>query len=178
MVLSDKTEIKTFILFLLQNINDPLDFNTLHDVVVQDGFVKYIDFLDCFAELLEAGQVDEVITDIPLYSISDNGKIAVAELSPKLFGTIKEKALRSAMRLLAFYREGSKINSNIENEGEGWRFHCTMTDGKRELLEMNVFYTDYDYAQRIKANFDENAEKIYKGTMAILSGDVNYIFDK
>ncbi|OGO91797.1 MAG: hypothetical protein A2Y17_13650 [Clostridiales bacterium GWF2_38_85] len=178
MVLSDKTEIKTFILFLMSNIKEALDFNTLHDIVVQDGFVKYIDFLDCFAELLEAGQVDEINNDIPLYTISDNGKIAVAELTPKLFGTIKEKALRSAMRLLAFYREGSRIFSSVNSDGEGWQFHCEMTDGKRKLLEINTYYTDYDYAQRVKSNFDENAEKIYKGTMAILSGDVNYIFDK
>lgn len=177
MVLSDKTEIKTFILYVLSNVKEPLDFNTLHDVVVQDGFVNYLDFIGCFAELLDAGQVDELQGDPAMYKISNNGLIAVMELSPKLYPMIREKAYRSTLRLLAFYKQGAKISSSVNMDGDGWRFECMMTNGEKVLLNINAYFTDYDYAQRIKSNFDENPENIHKGTLAILSGDVNYIFD-
>ena len=39
-LLRDKTDIKIFILYLLMHIEHPVDFVTLHDLVVQDGFVK------------------------------------------------------------------------------------------------------------------------------------------
>lgn len=178
MVLSDSTEIKTFMLYVLSNVKEPIDFNTLHDVVVQDGFVKYIDFISSFAELLEAGQVNEMDGKPKMYQISNNGLIAVAELSPKLYPTIREKAYRSTLRLLAFYKQGAKISSTVDIDGDGWRFNCEMTNGEKVLLNINTYFTDYDYAQRVKSNFDENAENVYKGTLAILSGDVNYIFDK
>ncbi|MDD2269318.1 MAG: DUF4364 family protein [Eubacteriales bacterium] len=178
MVLSDKTEIKTFILYVLSNIKEPVDFNTLHDVVVQDGFVQYIDFVGSFAELLDAGQVDELQGEKAMYQISNNGLIAVRELSPKLYGSIREKALRSTLRLLAFYKQGAKISSTVESDGDGWRFDCELTNGKHRLLNISTYFTDYDYAQRVKTNFDDHAENVYKGTMALLSGDVNFIFDK
>ena len=34
--LKNKNDIKIFILYLLQNINYPLDFPTINDIVVQD----------------------------------------------------------------------------------------------------------------------------------------------
>ena len=177
MVLSDKTEIKTFILYVLSNVKELLDFNTLHDVVVQDGFVNYIDFIGCFAELLDAGQVDEMQGEPAMYKISNNGLIAVAELSPKLYPMIREKAYRSTLRLLAFYKQGARISSSINKDGEGWRFDCIMTNGEKVLLNINAYFTDYDYALRVKNNFDENPENIHKGTLAMLTGDVNFIFD-
>lgn len=52
-MLRDKTDIKIFILYLLMHIERPVDFATLHDIVVQDDFVGQFDFMDCFYELCE-----------------------------------------------------------------------------------------------------------------------------
>ena len=41
--LKEKNDIKIFILYLLKNLNYPLDFNTISDIVVQDEFVNYFD---------------------------------------------------------------------------------------------------------------------------------------
>ena len=59
MELTDKFEIKIFILFLLKNIKEPLEFSMINDIVIQDGYVNYFDFAICFAELLENGQILE-----------------------------------------------------------------------------------------------------------------------
>ena len=44
MELTDKFEIKIFILFLLKNIKEPLEFSMINDIVIQDGYVNYFDF--------------------------------------------------------------------------------------------------------------------------------------
>ena len=49
MELTDKFEIKIFILFLLKNIKEPLEFSMINDIVIQDGYVNYFDFAICFA---------------------------------------------------------------------------------------------------------------------------------
>ena len=59
--LRDKNDIKIFILYLLRHIGYPLDFVSINDIVVQDGYVGYFDFAECFAELLETGNI--VLTD-------------------------------------------------------------------------------------------------------------------
>ncbi|PKM63264.1 MAG: hypothetical protein CVU97_01180 [Firmicutes bacterium HGW-Firmicutes-21] len=178
MELQDKFEIKVFILFLLNNLEEPLEFTTVNDIVIQDGFVNYFDFAICFAELLEAGQITETAGSKPLYAISDIGRTAIESYESTLYNSVREKALRSALRLLAFNRSGSKINSRITETKGGYTLKCVISDNERILFNTEVFLTEKHYAEKLKANFDERAEIIYKGTLALLSGDVNFIFDE
>lgn len=178
MELYDKFEIKVFILFLLKNIKEPLEFSTVNDIVIQDGFVGYFDFAVCFAELLEVGQITELKGKVPKYVISDDGILAVSEYENSIYSAIREKALRSAMRLLAFNRDGSRITARLEEDGTGYLLTCEIRNNERVVFSTRVHLTDPDYAERMKANFEERAEIIYKGSLALLSGDMNFIFDE
>ena len=51
--LTDPNDIKIFILYLMKNLHRPLDFTTVSEISVQDGFVNYFDFASCFAELMD-----------------------------------------------------------------------------------------------------------------------------
>lgn len=179
MELTDKFEIKVFILYLLKNIKEPLDLTTIGEVVVQDAFVNYFDFSVCFADLLEAEQVVEIQHgEDKVYEISELGVIAVEEVQSALFDSVKDKALRSAQRLLALKRTGNRITSSITEQAGGYMLDVSIVDSEKTLLRVEGFVTDRGFAERMKANFDERAEIIYKGTMALLSGDVNFIFDE
>ncbi|MEG1742871.1 MAG: DUF4364 family protein [Clostridia bacterium] len=178
MELTDKFEIKVFILFLLKNIKEPLEFSTINDIVIQDGFVNYFDFSICFAELLECGQISEIKDEKCMYVISSSGEEAVGNVEMKIFNTVREKALRSALRLLAFYKSGSKITSNLSEQPNGFKLQCKIEDNKNILLNIEVFLTEKYYAEKLKTNFDDRAESIYRGVLALLSGDVNYIFEE
>ncbi len=175
---TDKFDIKVFILFLLKNIDEPLSFGIINDIVIQDGFVTYYDFAICFAELLEAGQITEIKGKELKYIISQNGKIAVESYETSIYASVKEKALRSAMRLLASTKDGSRIVSRIEPNGEGYDFVGEILNKERTLYQTRVFVSTLAYAQKIKDNFDERAEIIYKGSLSLLSGDLNFIFEE
>ncbi len=175
---TDKFQIKVFILFLLKNVDEPLPFGTINDIVIQDGFVTYYDFAICFAELLEAGQINEIKGDEIKYVISDNGRIAIESYEDSIYASVREKALRSAMRLLASNRDGSRIVSRIEPNGDGFDFIGEISNKMRTLYYTKVYVSELKYAQRLKDNFDERAEIIYKGSLALLSGDINFIFEE
>lgn len=179
MEITDKFEIKVFMLYLLKNIGEPLDITTIGEVVVQDAFVNYFDFSICFSDLLEAGQVVELEKDgEKLYAISKLGISMVSEVQGEVYASIREKALRSAQRLLALKRTGNRIACTVTPEGKGHMLRASIVDNEKTLLNLEVFITDKNYALDMKANFDERAEIIYKGVMALLSGDVNFIFDE
>ena len=178
MQLTDKMDIKVFILFLLKNIKEPLEFSTINDIVVQDGYVNYFDFSICFGELVENGNIEELQGEKGgVYKISRLGEEAVGNVEMRLFKTVREKALRSALRLLAFYKSGTHIHSSVSETEGGYILNCVIEDSKRKLLDLNVFLTEKLYADTLRNNYDERAENIYKGVLALLSGDVNYIFD-
>ena len=59
MKLENKLDVKVFILYLMNKVDEPLEYTTVNDIVLQDEFVNYFDFALCFSELLDAGQVEE-----------------------------------------------------------------------------------------------------------------------
>ena len=46
------------------------------------------------------------------------------------------------------------------------------------MLHIEVFLTDAHYAEKLRVNYDERAEIIYKGVLSLLSGEVNFLFDE
>ncbi len=178
MKLNNKIDIKVFILYLLKNVGEPLEYTTVNDIVVQDEFVNCFDFAFCFSELLEAGQIEEYQTgENCLYSISESGKEVLESYESSLLPIIRERALRSALRLIAFYRNGNRITSTITECGEGYSLKCNIVDKEKTLFSVDVYLAEKDYAEKLKANFDERAEIIFRGALSLLSGDVNFIFD-
>ncbi len=176
--LEREIDVKVFILFLMDNVGEPLDYDTVHDIVVQDEFVNHFDFAINFSELLERGQIEESGDEGDRkYHVSADGREALESYESSLLTVIKERALRSALRLIAFNRSGSRISSSITENGEGYTFKCSIVDKEKTIFSTEVFVTEKAYADKLKLNFEENAEIIYRGTMSLLSGDVNFIFD-
>lgn len=176
--LEREIDVKVFILFLLDNVGEPLNYDTVHDIVVQDEFVNHFDFAINFSELLERGQIEESGDEGDRkYHVSVQGRQALESYEGSLLTVIKERALRSALRLIAFNRSGSRISSTITESGEGYILRCSIVDNEKTIFSTEVFLTEIEYAKKLKANFEENAEIIYRGTMSLLSGDVNFIFD-
>ena len=177
--LENTIDVKIFILFLLNNVGEPLNYDTLHDIVVQDEFVNHFDFAICFSELLERGQVNEIGEEgNRYYIVSQLGLEALESYESSLLTVIKERALRSALRLIAFNRTGNKIVSSITETELGNMLHCAIVDSEKTIFSVDVFLTEKPYAARLKSNFDDRAEIIYKGVLSLLSGDVNFIFDE
>ncbi len=178
MKLEDKIDIKIFILYLLKHIGEPLDFNTVNDMVLQDEFVGYFDFALSFSELLDSGQINEFGSDDnKMYFISESGVQTLESYEGSLLPIIRERALRSAMRLMAYNKNGNRIISRITEENNGYNLHCAIVDKEKTVFSVDMFLTRKSDAERYKANFDERAEIIYKGAKSLLSGDVNFIFD-
>ena len=180
MQLRDKVDVKVFILYLLKNVGEPLEYNSINDIVLQDEVVNYFDFAFAFSELLDAKQVQEAGTSggNKLYAITESGAETLESYESTLLTVIKDRALRSALRLLAFNRTGTQIKSAITEQGEGYNLNCRIFDKEKTLYSVDVYLTDRKYAEKMKFNYDERAEIIYRGTLALLSGDVNYIFDE
>ena len=177
--LKDKTDIKIFILYLLRNIHYPLDYININDIVVQDGVVNPLDFSECFAELLETGNVEEFSANgKTLYQITDQGISVADTLDSRLLSMLKEKSLKSAMRLLSFKKRGSEVKCDItELEGGGYEVRCVVIESRRELLNARLVVDDKALAERMKYNFMDKPEVVFRGVYAVFSGDINYLIE-
>lgn len=178
-MLRDKTEIKIFILYLLMNAEAPVDFVTLHDMVVQDDVVGQFDFMDSFFELAETEAVEKSEQDgKEFFSVTPKGREAASMLESDLSKAVRERALRSAKRYLQFRLRGAKAQSRVVPLENGkYRLDCECSDRDGVYMTTSVVLDTKRQAELMKYNFDDKAELVYRGLMSLLSGDVNYLAD-
>ena len=189
--LHDKNEIKIFTLFLLDKIGYPLDYNNIASIVVQDGVVRYFDFADCFFQLLDAGHIcraEDADTQLSLdgsageeqeekYVITDTGRQVARVLGDKLMLRVREQGIRSALRHLSLQKLGAVIDQSYEPDGDDYAYRCSIKDPQGEVLSVHVRLDNKWQLDRVLKNFADRPDVIYRGILALLNGDVNYIFE-
>lgn len=173
----DPTEIKIFILFLLDHINYPLDYATIQDIVAQNGYVGGFDFAACFSQLRELGHILEDEEDgVTYYVISPTGKTVAAELQSDLLLSIREKSLKSAMQLLSFRRRHATTSSAVEQRTDGkYTLRCDISDPSGEILHLDLCVSSRLQAEAMKKKFDHDPEDVYRRLLAVITRDADYV---
>ncbi|MBQ4354275.1 MAG: DUF4364 family protein [Clostridia bacterium] len=184
-------QVKVFILYLLEKVGYPLDYNDLATIVIRDGFVDYFDFVTYFHELLEAGHirraskadegnVAEIPADRDSYEVSETGRMIAKGLSDDLLlAAVREKSYISAMRHLSLEKRGAVVNHSIEQVGDGsYIFHCSIKDCDGLAFDLDLRADSYMQVSRMRMNFEDKPDVVYRGIVALVTGNVNYLFEK
>lgn len=176
--LKDKKDVKIFVLYLLENINYPLDFVTINDMVMQNDFVAYFDFAECFGELVDDGLIIKLAKDdTEKYIVSEKGRHVARTLKSDILDTILEKSLASALRFLSFKKQNAEIKCRSEKREDGqYDVICAVLRDKKEIFSLSVAVDTYERAEKMKDKFRDRPEVIYRGALALLEGEVDYLF--
>lgn len=198
--LKKEDEIKIFILYLLDKIGYPLDYPSIGSIMMQDGIVNFFDFAQCFFALVDAGHINEIMVEkqengegkpvnmddddedletsyTVLYEVSETGRHVARALSDSLMVTVREKSYRSALRHLSFERQGAYVDQSYRPDGEGFLVTCSIKNSKGVVMEMTVRADSEYQLRRMLNNYAERPEVVFRGVVALLSGDVNYLFE-
>ena len=171
--------VKIFVLYLMKNINYPLDFVTINDIVMQTDYVMYLDFAVAFNEMLDNGLIDKTLEDkTEKYFVTPNGAIVASELKSDILSSILDKSLASALRYLDFKKRGVILKFDINALEDGrYEIQTGFNENGECIFSQTIIVDSFDRAQRMKQNFYERPEALYRGVLALLSGNVNYIFN-
>lgn len=171
--------VKIFVLYLMENINYPLDFVTLNDIVMQTDYVMYLDFAEAFGEMLDGDLLMKMEVDgEELYTVTEKGRIVARELKSDLLPSILDRSLSAALRYLNFKKRGIVAKCIVEPTEDGrYAVTCSFTERKTCIFSQSLVVDSQDRAERMKHNFYERPEAIYRGVMALMAGNVNYLFD-
>ena len=148
---------------------------------MQTDYVMYLDFAESFHEMLDAELISVFGVNEAgdeLYVVSDKGRIVATELHSEILSSILDKSLECALRYLDFKKRGVKISSRIERRDDG-RFTvvCIIRENGNVIMENSVVVDTENRARRMEDNFRDHPEVVYKGVMALLSGNINFIFN-
>ncbi len=161
----------------MRNIGYPLDFGDINDIVLQDGIINYFDFAECFAELIDSGNVSEQRVDGKvIYSVTEQGKEVADSLQSDLVELIRERSLKSAMRLLDFNKRGWVTRHSYTELSDGrFDFNCKVLEHKKEIMSVSVTVDSRKALDRMIHNFEERPETVMRGLMSVLTGEINYL---
>ena len=179
--LGNKQNIKIFVLYLMQNVGYPMDFVTINDVIMQTDYVAYLDFAETFSALEENDLIRKTgVNDRgePTYTVTDRGRTVVESFQGDILPSILEESLACALRYLDFSRRGTKATCKITpNPSGGYDITCARTEQSLTLLSITLWVDTKARAERMEAQFRRSPENVYRATLALMSGSVNYLFD-
>lgn len=177
-MLSDRDDIKIFILYILNSIGYPLSYNDLHDMSVQDGYITSFDFIEAYGELLTNENIKKEKGGEQRLEITEKGKHIAETLNGRLLSSVKERAMKSALRLISFKKKGTKISTDVRALPRGkYELKCSIIDEGDEVMELKFVLDNQKQIDRMVYNFDSRPEHIYRGILALLSGEVDYLLD-
>lgn len=182
-VIGGKKQVKIFILYLMENINYPLDFSTLSDIMMQTDYVAYLDFAECFHEMLDG----ELLHAVPaaeeggeeLYEVTEKGRMVAKELSGSVVSSLLEESLSCAYRYLDFSRRGVRVRTAMERTPDGhYEVSFFLTEKEKELFSLKLRVDREEQGERMRDRFREKPEVVFRGVNALLTGNVDFLFDR
>ena len=131
-----------------------------------------------FGEIDEPEEDDEIKKPRKLYEVSETGHQVAIGLGDSIMVSVRERSYRSALRHLSLKKRGAQVESSYEAEGDGYIVHCSITDKEGTALDLKLRADSKYQLERMMSNFDDRPEVIFRGIVALMSGDVNYLFEQ
>ena len=173
--------VKIFVLYLMKNINYPMDYVTVNEVVMQTDYVMYLDFAEAFHQMLEGGLIQEDGKNEygeKLYSVTHKGRLVAEQLKCDILPSILDKSLTCALQYLDFRRRNVTVDCESQRMPDQ-TFDVTVTlKEKDKIILSTTINADSEYhAHQMKKNFRERPDVIYRGILALISGKVEFLYD-
>ncbi|MBQ7363419.1 MAG: DUF4364 family protein [Clostridia bacterium] len=177
LVLKTLTDIKVYILFLLDNTGGALDGDTLTEIIEESTGEITFDYGECIRQMVESEHIiPDTIDDKTYYIISKKGRMVASELYDSIDESFRERSLRAAIRHISFSDGGRQITASI-TEGEDKRFHVTLRAHDRfgEVLSVKIAVNSRAEAEAIKSGYEAKPDAVYRGVLFSLTGRFEYI---
>lgn len=171
------TDIKVFLLFLLDNIGYPIDHSSIIEMVSENTEEILFDYDECLRELSDDGHLlyDEFNGE-RYYMISDTGRMIASELYDSLDKEFRERSLRYAAKYTSFSRSGASVNATVsETDGKRYRVNMQVRDSSGELMNVSVTVKSKAEAEKIRSNFESKPEGVYRGVLFSVTGKLEFL---
>ena len=163
--LTDRTEIKILLCYLLTNAAQPLSSQQIIDTVIGQELVNYFELQEALGLLVEQGLI---IEDNDLFTISEEGKDISKELEKTLPFSVKERAYKAVIEILQYDALKKQNKTTITPvETGGFNLNCTISDADFKLFSFDLHMPDEKSAKFAEENFIKYAQEIFKCVLGI-----------
>ena len=175
--LRSKHEIKTLICYIYYSVKENLSRDLIIEAIREDELANFFEVSAAFDELVADKNLIESEADdgIMTYYLNDNGRMITEQLDSTLAYSVKDKALKCAIKLLADRKIARENFVDIEKTENGFNVKCTVSGGDVDLLSFTLYAPDIDQAEIIKQSFLSYPSTVYKTMLALMTKDIDNV---
>lgn len=167
----EEEDVKYLILFALRFFPFAIPEADLLDVVLVDDAFGYFEFSQAFADLQKQKFVSSVESQgETYYLLTPQGEEIISVMADALPLSVRDKAEKSALRVIAKTRRDASIRAgHTENEDGSYTVTLKVCDGAAEQFSLSMMVYTPRQCALIENNFRENAEQIYSQILSTVS---------
>jgi hypothetical protein len=165
-----------YILKTATTSKEKLSTDIMIKVIEQEGIADYFDITEAISNLSKNDCITITEQDDKEYlELTQLGLESSTELEKTVSGFVRKRAAKAAIRALSKLKAEHDNKVEIANYEGSWYVTCRVCEGDKVLLSQTVLCGDIYQAERIKDQFLATPDLIYRGSLALLIGDVNSI---
>ncbi|MCI8386702.1 MAG: DUF4364 family protein [Acutalibacter sp.] len=164
-----KNDVRILICYVLASVDAPLTEEDLCGVIQGRALANYFETADALAALSQLGHVEKGPAG---YTVTATGRQVAQDLDSGLPLAVRDKALESALTLLALGRAKREHRVEVTEDGSGCRVTCHLSGGEGlELMSLTLYVPDKRQARMVKERFYQEPNLLYQRVLATLTGD-------
>lgn len=170
--LRNKDEIKILVCYLLLQVGTPLSKDMVTQAILYDSLANYFEIGDAIYDLVRRKNVkSDLVNDQEILSLTPNGRNIAEKLRRDLPLSVRERAVKAALRMLTRERNERENRVELLTEESGIYVRCSVLDGETELMQLKLFVGDAIQAEQVKNAFYDQPGLVYSAAIATLTDD-------
>ena len=168
--LTNVQEIRILLCYMLHTVGAPIPRDALTDIITAGGMANYFDTEDAIEDLIRLQHL--VQTEDRLLATTVTGNQIGESLGVRIPYTLRERSVKAALQLLKRreVERDNKVDIRKLEEG-GYAVTCAVQDRGRDLLSVTLRVADNLQAEQIREHFLADPSLLFRGNLAILTGD-------
>ncbi len=159
----DETKAKLLILFFLEQADIPLTRDQLYRAMYENECMDYFMFQQIFYDLEAEGLVAvRPMAFGQAFSMTGRGKETLSLFLESLPNSIRERLAAYAAGNREDFQTETQLVSTMEEQADGsYEVRLMAQERSRVILEIRMSLATRSMAQKVRADWGENAEEIY-----------------
>ena len=159
--LVSSAEVKVLICYILDTVGEPVSATGLCELLNFEGIANIFEVSDNIEALIKNGHIICVSTDEDLYTTTESGSDVAKTLKSTIPLTVRDKACKATLHMLAKIRHTNETDIAITREGDNTYITCSALDNDRSIMSVKLLVADENQAISIKNKFIQNPSEIY-----------------
>lgn len=168
-------EILILICYIMREAKQPVTFDQLNEVLQRQELVNYFEFANACERLEKLGHVQRASSEH--FTLTETGIQLADTFQRMLPAAVRERAARALDDVLTLLRRQQENKVRMEKVGDGYQITLTITDIGSDLMSLQLFMPTQKECEQVRRRFLNDPALLYKGTLALLTGDMETFGD-